>query len=263
LPQIFPQLQDVIAAFFAQLGNVGFAHRFAAIGKSCVEQRCDHAATDVAARDRQQTQHLGFDPAGFAVSARWFAALRRVFLFSTGKKVVLDAGFLPQQARAKTQNKGQKREVNQPSSFNTHQFFLTAVASLACQARWQIKRVYGWSTAHCLAIISRVYGCSAIEPGALRVGSGNIKTLVDPVGAAMNFSYDGKGNLTRELDALGNPVTRTYDTMGRLLKETHVRQINEQNQIMVMDNTYSAKGELLESKSADGGICKTTYRVLA
>ena len=69
LSQYFAQLRNFIAGFFAQLGHVRFADRFAAKGKAGVEHRRDRAAARVTARDGQQAQHFGFHPARFAALA--------------------------------------------------------------------------------------------------------------------------------------------------------------------------------------------------
>jgi hypothetical protein len=122
LAKVFAQLQDVIAAFFTQFGNVGFTHRFATLGKAGVEQRRDHAAAGMAARRGQQAQNFHFHPTGFAVLARRLVALRRGFGLSTGERVAFEVGFSPQHVRTKTQNNRQKREVNQPFRVNTHIF---------------------------------------------------------------------------------------------------------------------------------------------
>jgi RHS repeat-associated protein len=50
--------------------------------------------------------------------------------------------------------------------------------------------------------------------------------------------------------------------MGRMLKETRVRAGSAGTEQLVTEYTYNAKGELIESKSADGGISKTKYNAI-
>ena len=69
LPHYFAQLQDFIAAFFTQRGDVAFADRFTAKGEARIEHRRHRAAPRMAARDRKQTQYFRLHPAGFAVFA--------------------------------------------------------------------------------------------------------------------------------------------------------------------------------------------------
>jgi hypothetical protein len=109
LSKSFAQLQDVIAAFFAQFGDVGFAHRFAAIGKACVERGGHDAAPGVAARLGQQTQNFGFYPAGLAGLALLLACSAQAF--AAGEWMRLDGGLSDWQ-----QEMHQQRQNNQQNA---------------------------------------------------------------------------------------------------------------------------------------------------
>ncbi|WEJ98121.1 MAG: LysM peptidoglycan-binding domain-containing protein [Candidatus Sphingomonas phytovorans] len=51
-------------------------------------------------------------------------------------------------------------------------------------------------------------------------GSGNVSSVIDPLGVAATFTYDGSGNVLTATDRLGNVVTRTYTARNEVLTET-------------------------------------------
>lgn len=92
--------------------------------------------------------------------------------------------------------------------------------------------------------------------------TGNLKSIIDPMGQSTLFDYDSRGNVRQETDAENHKVVRTYDAMGQVKTETRTRKINGVDQSLVTTHEYDAKGQLKLTTYPDGTTSSATYNAI-
>jgi RHS repeat-associated protein len=103
-----------------------------------------------------------------------------------------------------------------------------------------------------------------------------VDQIVDPLGRALNFRYDGTNRITSITDPIGRSVSYTYNSIGKLATVTDPKggvttyTYNAQNQLAtVMDpngdtfqNVYDPNGRVIQQTAPDLGVTQYAYTLL-
>jgi RHS repeat-associated protein len=104
----------------------------------------------------------------------------------------------------------------------------------------------------------------------------NIDQIVDPLGRALSFRYDGTNRITSITDPIGRSVSYTYNSIGKLATVTDPKggvttyTYNGQNQIATVtdangnsyQNVYDGNGRVIQQTAPDGGVTQYAYTLL-
>ncbi|HKV91758.1 MAG TPA: RHS repeat-associated core domain-containing protein [Candidatus Angelobacter sp.] len=83
-----------------------------------------------------------------------------------------------------------------------------------------------------------------------------ILSITDPIGRTVQYAYNPQGTLATVTDAGKGITTYTYDPQNRMSSITDARGIT------FLQNTYDANGRVIQQKAADGGITTFSYTLL-
>jgi len=218
LPQFSAQLGYFIARLFAQLSQVGFAHRFAASRKTHVEKRGNRSATRLPARCGQQTQNFGFYLAGFAGLALLMCGSTQGF--AAGERMRCGAR-LPisgqqEMRRQNQQNAGDDKILDHgnfrsrdgislvSSDVNYRQAFWFRPNPSRTKLRPSPRAIAGYENK---GNVQRAY--RLMRPCCI------ISRQQDERGNKSYFKYDLAGRQIEVKDALNRITTTTYDDAGQ------------------------------------------------
>ena len=115
----------------------------------------------------------------------------------------------------------------------------------------------------------------ALNPGQPQ----QILTITDPVGRALNLTYDGSNRITQITDPLGRQVNYTYNNQGSLATFTdanggitnyaydaanYLISITDPRGVVTEQNTYNEgfDGRVIQQVEADGGVFQFAYGLL-
>jgi RHS repeat-associated protein len=86
--------------------------------------------------------------------------------------------------------------------------------------------------------------------------SNRVTLITDPIGRTVQYTYNSQGTLATVTNAAGGVTSYTYDTNNNLLTTTDARGV------LAMQDTYDANGRVIEQMEADGGVIKFAYTLL-
>jgi len=103
-----------------------------------------------------------------------------------------------------------------------------------------------------------------------------IDRIVDPVGRALTFGYDGSYRITSITDPIGRSVSYTYNSIGKLATVTDPKggvttyTYNALNQLSAVEdangntyqNQYDPNGRVIQQTAPDGGVTQFQYTLL-
>lgn len=83
-----------------------------------------------------------------------------------------------------------------------------------------------------------------------------ILSINDPIGRTVQYTYNSQGTLATVTDPAGGVTTYGYDSQNRMTSITDPRNIT------YLQNTYDANGRVVQQVAADGGITTFAYTLL-
>jgi len=87
-------------------------------------------------------------------------------------------------------------------------------------------------------------------------GSSRITSITDPLGRVVQYAYNSQGTLATMTDAAGGVTAYNYDAQNRLTKVTDARGV------VMAQNTYDQNGRISSQTLADGGVYTFAYALL-
>jgi RHS repeat-associated protein len=87
-------------------------------------------------------------------------------------------------------------------------------------------------------------------------GSSRITSITDPLGRVVQYAYNAQGTLATVTDAAGEVTRYDYDAQDRLTKVTDARGV------VVAQNVYDENGRVSRQTLADGGVYHFSYELL-
>ena len=159
---------------------------------------------------------------------------------------------------------------------------LTALSTSAYSLRWKNGTVYQFSTSTgaLTAYLSSITDRNGNTITLVRNNASQplqISQIVDPVGRALNLTYDSTNRITLITDSIGRTVQYTYNSQGTLATVTNAAggitsytydannnllTTTDARGVVVMQNTYDANGRVIQQIQADGGVIKFAYTLL-
>lgn len=159
---------------------------------------------------------------------------------------------------------------------------ITNPSSGSYNLRWQDGTVYQFQTSSqgaLLAFLSSITDPNGNVTTLVRNSSqpSQITQIIDPVGHALNLSYDSFNRILSVTDPIGRAVTYTYNSQGTLATVTDQAQgvttyaydsqnrmmsITDPRNITYLQNTYDTNGRVAQQIAADGGKTTFSYTLL-
>jgi RHS repeat-associated protein len=83
-----------------------------------------------------------------------------------------------------------------------------------------------------------------------------ILSLTDPIGRTVRYTYNSQGTLATVIDPAGGTTSYAYDAQNRMTSATDPRGIT------FLQNVYDATGRVIQQTVADGGVTTFAYTLL-
>lgn len=160
---------------------------------------------------------------------------------------------------------------------------ITSPVSGTYNLRWKDGTVFHFQTSSQGALLAFLNSITDPNGNTTTLVRGNstqpiqITQIIDPVGRALNFSYDSFNRILSISDPIGRTVQYAYNSQGTLATVTDPAgnvsnySYNTQNQltsitdprgVVFLQNSYDANGRVVQQVAADGGVTNFSYTLL-
>lgn len=160
---------------------------------------------------------------------------------------------------------------------------ITSPSTGTFNLRWKNGAVYRFSSPSAfatVAFLNSITDANGNTTTFVRANSAQpiqITQVIDPVGRALNLTYDNFNRILSITDPIGRTVQYTYNSQGTLATVTdpaggvttyaydaqnRMTTITDPRKIPYLQNTYDANGRVIQQLAADGGVTNFSYTLL-